>query len=86
MKTYKGWTRINRDVTYKDSNRYFTKWVREGFPEITDWVDGTHKGFCDKEDRYEVGLRPGQVYERSIYRSFARLSDAIYYAETGKRP
>lgn len=83
-KTYKGWTRIDRDITYKDSERYFTKWVREGYPTITDWMDGTSKGWCDPEDRYEVAPVQGKPYERSIYRSFAKLSDAILYAETGK--
>ena len=83
-KTYKGWTRINRDVTCKDINRFFTKWVREGYPTITDYVDGTGKGWCRPEDRYQVAPVQGQPYERYIYRSFERLSDAILYAETGK--
>ena len=81
-KTYKGWTRTARDS--KSVDTYFTKWTREGYPTITDYVDGTSKGWCDPNDRYQVDLRPGQPYERSIYRSFARLSDAILYAETGK--
>ena len=83
-KTYKGWTRISRDISCRDSGRYFTQWVREGFPTITDFQDGTGKGWCPDYMRYEVGIRPGQPYERSEYRHFAKLSDAILYAETGK--
>ena len=83
-KTYKGWTRINRDTTHKDPDRYFTKWVREGYPTITDYVDGTPKGWCDPEDRYDVAPVQSNPYESAIYRSFERLSDAILYAETGK--
>ncbi len=83
-KTFKGWTRIDRDTTCKDPDRYFTKWVREGYPTITDYVDGTSKGWCDHEDRYQVAPVKGKPYESYIYRSFARLSDAILYAETGK--
>lgn len=80
-KTYKGWTRINRNST---PDNFFTKWVREGYPTITDFQDGMGKGWCPDYTRYEVGIRPGQPYERSEYRSFERLSDAILYAETGK--
>lgn len=82
-KTYKGWTRVNREDAIKDGN-YFAYWFKEGFPKITDFCDGTSKGWCDPNDRYEVDLKAGQSYERSIYRSFNRLSDAILYAETGK--
>jgi len=83
-KTYKGWTRINRDDTYKDSSRYFTKWVREGYPTITDFQDGMGKGWCPDYTRYEVSPVKGQPYVRSECRQFEKLSDAILYAETGK--
>ena len=86
-RTYKGWTRISKDETYKDPSRYFTKWVREGYPSITDWADKKVKTAWNRVDplsRYEVAPVQGQPYVRSFDRSFARLEDAIFYAETGK--
>ena len=82
-RTYKGWTKVSKKDAEKDGY-YFSWWYKEGYPDITDFMDGTSAGFCNKESRYEVGIRPGQPYERSEYRSFAKLSDAILYAETGK--
>ena len=86
-KTFKGWTRINRDDTYKDPSRYFTKWVREGYPSITDWADKKVKtpwNKCDPLSRYEVAPVQGQPYKASYLRSFPTLSEAILFAETGK--
>lgn len=86
-RTYKGWTRISKDETYKDPNRYFTKWVREGYPSITDWADKKVKtpyNRCDSYSRYEVAPIQGKPYQSHLLRSFAKLEDAIYFAETGK--
>lgn len=81
-KTYKGWTRVERDATYKDSTRYYTYWYKEGYPKITDNCDG--RTTCNKVYRYEVSLVPGKPYESWRYRTFSKLEDAILYAETGK--
>ena len=74
-KTFKGWTRIDRKDAPK-YGKYFTFWHKEGFQDIVDFCDGSPKGWCNPQDRYDVGFT----------RSFYKLSDAIRYAETGKMP
>lgn len=71
-KTYKGWTRVKMD----ENDNYFTYWYKEGYPEITDFMDGTPKGWCDPYHRYRVST-PHNL----ISLGFRKLEDAIELAE-----
>lgn len=77
--TRHGWTKIPRGST---PEALFTSWVKEGYPSITDYLEGTPKGWCDPWRRYSVSVYKPRYYSGH----FATLKDAIEFAEQFPRP